>query len=591
MSIIIKLEDYLRYEDKLKPFVKNVLSNVRVVVLDSTAIDVVKGLGIKYAFTSTYHVTSVPIPTPPTPQYAGFEWNLTPNRLFYLEVDPLIREFSGYLAMDAYDKPVCVIDTGINDDHRVFSDNMNLIEKLSVVGDDGSDVINHGTPVASIISTLVPYAKIVSIKVFRGAECSTDDLLAGIDLAIQKGCGCINMSLGGYPTKEEIDLVEPVLKQLRDQGIIAVVASGNESQITQVAYPARSPNVISVGSVTLLMMRAYYSNVDPSAEKPDFTAFGDNILVASANDNEKYESKSGTSFATPVVTSLAYYMLYFYDVAKAYNMNIPLKVCNTYVDPRKDAFTAVYEALKTMALQNNPFGKWNTLVGNGVVSFRKINIFDVWGYSFSAVKPPLILPPLTLPKIADLFPKYVEKIFEKFLREKNYVTIVNTIQQYPDLLDLLLKLKPEIIKEVIVVQPQVINILPPEKQQLLLSYVSIQEIENLILNAQQYVTMYDINTKCDIVPYAIDTNVYVDAEKTLKYDSRGACIAKVEISSSEPIDVVINDTLSYTNVTNVVDVVASADMVWRFKFKPVSRPAWVSLYVWFIGIYDLICRT
>jgi len=564
MSIIISKSDYDRYENQLKQYVKQILKNINIVILDATAIDVVKSLKIKYAFSSKYTLHRLPIPTPVTPQYTGIEWNITPDRLFYLEVEPLVREFQGYIAMDLYDKPICVLDTGINENHRIFRNNMNIIEKLSVVGDDGSDRDGHGTHVNGIIATLVPYSRIVSIKIFRDSECTTTELLAGLDLAVQKKCAVVNMSLGGYPSKEEIDMVEPVLKQLRDQGIVLVVASGNESQINQISYPASSDNVISVGAVTLLLMRAYYSNVDVTNQKPHFTAFGDNILSASNTDNESYALKSGTSMATPIVSAIAYYLYYFYDVAKEYGGNLPVAILNTVVDPRKPPFDAIFDALKQLALQNNPFGTWNTTVSWGIVSFRRLSWFDVWGFSFRAIKPPLLYPPASLPKLISMYPSFIERLIEKYLSEKNYQTIIQMIQQYPDILDAIMK-NIDLLKNLIIQIPDLLNVIPPEKTQQISQVIDLSELTKIIQASTQGVTLGDLMKMFSNYEYKYCAEP-IYREFTYSVDSMGSPIASVHIWANNPVTIDVNDgDIVYYNVTEVKDVIISGKKWWVFK--------------------------
>ena len=123
-----------------------------------------------------------------------------------------------------------------------------------------------------------------------------------------------------------------------DAGIACIVAMGNDGN-QRVPSPASADGAISIGSVDDRNsvnrtddILADYSNYGPRLDdgddddwdelKPDITAFGSNIISATAAlgtsipgqperplaDNE-YESKSGTSMATPVVSGIVAAML------------------------------------------------------------------------------------------------------------------------------------------------------------------------------------------------------------------------------------------------------------------------------------------
>jgi len=458
--IIVRLKDYLRYEKELSGYVKKILKNINMVLLSDEALPVLNQLKIKYIRSSRYKITSIPIPTPIVSKLKGLEFTISPDRLFYLTVEPLISEFRGYIALDMYhERPICVLDTGVFDKHRIFTDNYIILEKKSVVDDEGDDKEGHGTHVQGIIATLSPYSRIVSIKVFKGSETTTDILLMGLDMCKELNCAVVNMSLGGYPSKEEIELMDEVLEDLKTSGIVPVVASGNEASITRVSYPGSSRHVITVGSVNVLLLRSYFSNVDPFNKKPEVMAFGEKVLSASNEDRDMLVEKSGTSMATPVVSAISYYLHYFHNIARQTSY-LPLNILGAVLDPRLDPFNAVKNALIQLSIKNNPLLEWNTSYAWGICSFRKLipQIDFQRSLQFKKIYP--IHPPMFLPELVEKYPDYLTVIIEKLLALGMTNIVLNVIYLNREkVLEILFK-NPSLAEMLVTLLPDIVNILP-----------------------------------------------------------------------------------------------------------------------------------
>ena len=458
--IIVRLKDYLRCEKELSGYVKKILKNINMVLLSDEALPVLNQLKIKYIRSSRYKITSIPIPTPIVSKLKGLEFTISPDRLFYLTVEPLLSEFRGYVAIDMYhERPICVLDTGVFDKHRIFIDNYIILEKKSVVGDEGDDKESHGTHVNGIIATLVPYSRIVSIKVFKGSETTTDILLMGLDMCKELNCAVVNMSLGGYPSEDEIKLMDEVLEDLKTSGIVTVVASGNEASITRVSYPGSSKHVITVGSVNVLLLRSYFSNVDPFNKKPEVMAFGEKILSASNEDKDMLVEKSGTSMATPVVTSIAYYLHYFHTVARQ-TTYFPLSILGAVIDPRLDPFNAVKNALIQLSVKNNPFYEWNTSYAWGICSFRKLIPQIDFQRSLQFRKPYPIYPPLNYPELIEKYPDFLGLLLNKLVSLGMSNIILSIIYLNREkVLEILFK-DPALAESLITLLPDIVNVLP-----------------------------------------------------------------------------------------------------------------------------------
>lgn len=215
---------------------------------------------------------------------------------------------------------VADIDTGINKNHEAFSGktisskSYNIITGRSNVSDDNG----HGTATAGIIAESTPdNVQIMSIKALDDeGSGSFEDVMNSVEYAVTNGASVLNMSLGG----DLVDVLEAIqeeygidpntyigeldsyLKAADSKGAVTVAASGNENNnINQVyTYPAVSEYTIATGSINKNEKRSSFSNYGTSL---DYTAPGENVLVA--NYTGGFGTGSGTSFATPYITSAA----------------------------------------------------------------------------------------------------------------------------------------------------------------------------------------------------------------------------------------------------------------------------------------------
>ncbi len=215
---------------------------------------------------------------------------------------------------------VAVLDTGINFNHEVFVDAYNInrictdcsynyVSKNHDVTDDKG----HGTMVSSIIVESTPSnVKVVPIKVLNSnGEGSLIDIVSAIS-DLKGKVDIINLSLGVSRSKikqEIFDEYENVFKELSsdEKSPIIVCATGNDSKngiIEPVCYPASSSYTIAVSALTQNSDRtleiANYSNC---GSQVDFSAPGTDLILANYQNQIGYVRGSGTSFATPFVSS------------------------------------------------------------------------------------------------------------------------------------------------------------------------------------------------------------------------------------------------------------------------------------------------
>lgn len=231
---------------------------------------------------------------------------------------------------------VAVIDTGINASHELF-DGVLCDEGLwynAITHKNGRDYINdtcnngtlvgHGTHVAGIVAQeikkygLEDYIKILPVKAGDSngsfASVAVVDAIGYVkDLATQNKTIVINMSLTNminsmndryWGTGSSLDkAVQNAVKE----GVIVCAAAGNKGyNSSSMGYSLGSPacleNVIGVMNYGEGLIPAPKSNYGAAY---DIAAPGQNIKSASKDGNNNYNTKNGTSMATPFVSFVA----------------------------------------------------------------------------------------------------------------------------------------------------------------------------------------------------------------------------------------------------------------------------------------------
>ncbi|CAK1227929.1 S8 family serine peptidase [Fructobacillus evanidus] len=183
-----------------------------------------------------------------------------------------------------------------------------------------------------------PNAQLLNMKVFsnNGGGASSDDIIAAIEDAVLLKADVINLSLGSTSGNVDSDSPEQRAVSLAAQkGTIPVVAAGNSGLSTSnkglnivntrktndtgtIDSPGVSPSALTVASSdnlaydipadgpAKLSHLSSFSSYGPTPDlqlKPDITAPGGRLL-SSLNGN-RYDYKSGTSMATPVMAGSA----------------------------------------------------------------------------------------------------------------------------------------------------------------------------------------------------------------------------------------------------------------------------------------------
>lgn len=214
---------------------------------------------------------------------------------------------------------------GYVDDWRgwnfVFSDNNPAAGRDNPNGDG----VAHGTEVAGLvgaagnnntgIATISWSTKVMPLQALSDdGPGFTSDVAAAVYYAVDNGADVINMSLG---SNQADPAMLAATNYAYDNNVVVVAASGNcgtgtelgceEYPAGHIGYPARNPNVISVGATNSADSRASFSSYGVAL---DVVAPGSGTINSPTwtvdNQTSLYSGALyGTSFASPFVASLA----------------------------------------------------------------------------------------------------------------------------------------------------------------------------------------------------------------------------------------------------------------------------------------------
>ncbi|RLE57600.1 MAG: hypothetical protein DRJ32_07460, partial [Thermoprotei archaeon] len=225
---------------------------------------------------------------------------------------------------------IAILDTGIDYTHPDFFfpngtskiiANESFVDEPSEEVDDSFDYHGHGTHCAGIAAGtgavsggtytgVAPGALLMAGKVLNKYGWGYDSwIIAGIDWAVNNGANVISMSLGGG-YGDGTDPLSMECKWAVEQGVVVVVAAGNDYDYWCINCPGCAPDVITVGAVDDYDDAALFSSKGPTLGfrlKPDVVAPGVDIMstVPYSIYGKYYDSWSGTSMATPHVAGLA----------------------------------------------------------------------------------------------------------------------------------------------------------------------------------------------------------------------------------------------------------------------------------------------
>jgi len=198
------------------------------------------------------------------------------------------------LAEQLWTNPGEVPDDGIDNDLNGYVDDLHGVN-TGGLNNGIADKHGHGTQVSSIILSVAPECKIMSIKLNKNQSdyFSIGAIVEGVYYAVQNGADLLNMSFSG---KDYSFSLAQALEQANDAGCMLVGAAGNNKNCN-VEFPANIAEVIAVGSADL------------NGQVSDFSAYGSDLDILALGENIKtidLDNLSsivyGTSFSAAVVS-------------------------------------------------------------------------------------------------------------------------------------------------------------------------------------------------------------------------------------------------------------------------------------------------
>ncbi len=244
---------------------------------------------------------------------------------------------------------VGVLDTGIGfEQNGAYAVHQDLSGSIAASvnfasGTDPTDVYDeygHGTHVAGIIAGsgaasgqvyagIAPGVKLYNVKILNESGSGLeDDIITGIEYAVNNSLDIINLSLGGG-NPDPFDPESMAVKNATEQGVLVVIANGNDGPgYFTVSSPAGAVGAISVGAVDQTQGITDFSSRGPNMGrifKPDVVAPGEGIVSTLGSDSfiqkyygyfeltlsgsvtatNDYVALDGTSMATPMVVGAA----------------------------------------------------------------------------------------------------------------------------------------------------------------------------------------------------------------------------------------------------------------------------------------------
>jgi cyanobactin maturation PatA/PatG family protease len=212
---------------------------------------------------------------------------------------------------------VAVLDGPVDLSHPCFSGAQLAHVETLVPNEAGDDLASgHGTHVASVIfgqhgspvTGISPGCRGLIVPIYSPRQgsllaCSQLDLARAINQAVARGAHIINVSGGELaPGGEAEPLLAQAIERCSESGVLIVAAAGNNG-CACLHVPAAVPSVLAVGAMDASGSVLEFSNWGQAYQEQGILALGENIEGAVPGGG--LTKKTGTSFATPVVTGIA----------------------------------------------------------------------------------------------------------------------------------------------------------------------------------------------------------------------------------------------------------------------------------------------
>lgn len=230
---------------------------------------------------------------------------------------PSDYQFTASLAGQEYVN-IYILDSGIDGSHPDFAGRIHAGWTFNSSYLALQDCRGHGTAVASVAGGaeygVAKGAQIWSVRATDCDEPSRSDVIAGLEWLMVNHIkpAVLNLSwvMSAFWDGILAGSVHNAAQQLRAQGVLVVVAAGNDNNDACGRSPANAESVLTVAATDAANQRASFSNFGPCV---DLFAPGDAVQVALVGGGHGFAS--GTSMAAPFVAGVGalYFAKYRFD--------------------------------------------------------------------------------------------------------------------------------------------------------------------------------------------------------------------------------------------------------------------------------------
>ena len=161
----------------------------------------------------------------------------------FAELEAAIVENEAEIAAEATktDALIAVVDTGA-------ATSENVVEAVSMLGEDATDDNGHGQRMVDYIVEENENARVLAIKALgKNGKGDVSAVVAAINYAVERGANIINLSASAYASEENAALADAV-KTAEQAGVIVVGAAGNNGFNAKFYIPGNIEEATIVGA-------------------------------------------------------------------------------------------------------------------------------------------------------------------------------------------------------------------------------------------------------------------------------------------------------------------------------------------------------